>query len=174
MKSKVLAGDLTRAKVDLNIPDSRGETITLEAWVDDLVVTAISANTDYAAWAGPSGFNLSGGQAADDDNDGLSNHEGIRLRPDPEQRRIHQPDHRPTRQIHRQVQLHPPQHSCSAPASPYSVWFSVDLHGWTQDTPANAVVTPIPSTDNETVEVTLSPLPGNPLPDTLFIQVRAN
>ena len=55
----------------------------------------------------------------------------------------------------------------------YSVWFSTDLNSWLEDTSA-AEGAPVTSGDNETVEVTLSALPGNPLPAKLFIQVRAN
>jgi autotransporter-associated beta strand protein len=55
----------------------------------------------------------------------------------------------------------------------YSVWFSTNLTSWLEDTGA-ATSTPVPSGVNETVEVTLSALPGNPLPAKLFIQVRAN
>ena len=43
--------------------------------IDNLAITALSAATDYDTWAGPSGFDLSGGQAANDDDDGLTNHE---------------------------------------------------------------------------------------------------
>jgi autotransporter-associated beta strand protein len=52
----------------------------------------------------------------------------------------------------------------------YSVWFSENLDGWTEDTLA-AEGTPVPNGDNETVEVTLS---VDPLPAKLFIQVRAD
>ncbi len=55
----------------------------------------------------------------------------------------------------------------------YSVWFSTDLNSWLEDTSA-AEGAPVTSGDNETVEVTLSVLPGNPLPAKLFIQVRAD
>jgi hypothetical protein len=55
----------------------------------------------------------------------------------------------------------------------YSVWFSENLADWTKDIDATEG-TPVSSGDNETVEVTLSVLPGNPLPAKLFIQVRAN
>lgn len=55
----------------------------------------------------------------------------------------------------------------------YSVWFSTDLVGWTEDTAATEGI-PVPSGENETVPVILSTLPGDPLPATLFIQVRAN
>ena len=34
-----------------------------------------SGGTTYAAWAGSSGYNLSGGANDDDDNDGVSNHD---------------------------------------------------------------------------------------------------
>ena len=53
----------------------------------------------------------------------------------------------------------------------YSVWFSTDLAGWSKDTAATQG-TPVVVGDVETVTVTLSNLPGNPLPSKLFIQVR--
>jgi len=55
----------------------------------------------------------------------------------------------------------------------YSVWFSTDLVGWLEDTGASEG-TPVLNGEVETVPVTLSELPGNPLPAKLFIQVRAN
>jgi autotransporter-associated beta strand protein len=55
----------------------------------------------------------------------------------------------------------------------YSVWYSTDLNGWFEDTSATED-SPVESGDNETVEVTLSTLPGDPLPSKLFIQVRAD
>ena len=55
----------------------------------------------------------------------------------------------------------------------YSVWYSENLESWFKDTDATEGM-PVPSGDNETVEVTLSVLPGDPLPAKLFIQVRAN
>jgi hypothetical protein len=55
----------------------------------------------------------------------------------------------------------------------YSVWFSTDLSVWTEDTGATEG-TPVLNGEVETVPVTLSALPGNPLPDKLFVQVRAH
>ena len=55
----------------------------------------------------------------------------------------------------------------------YSVWYSTDLSTWLEDTNAAQGI-PVPSGDNETVEITLSNLPGTPLPAKLFIQVRAD
>lgn len=55
----------------------------------------------------------------------------------------------------------------------YSVWFSDNLSSWTEDTDATEGA-PVLNGDNETVEVTLSTLPGAPLPAKLFIQVRAD
>jgi autotransporter-associated beta strand protein len=52
----------------------------------------------------------------------------------------------------------------------YSVWYSENLDGWTKDI-GILEGTPVPSGDNETVEVTLS---VDPLPAKLFIQVRAD
>jgi autotransporter-associated beta strand protein len=55
----------------------------------------------------------------------------------------------------------------------YSVWFSQNLADWTEDTAAAEGI-PVPNGENETVEITLSDLPGDPLPAKLFIQVRTN
>ncbi len=55
----------------------------------------------------------------------------------------------------------------------YSVWFSTNLSTWIEDTGATEG-TPVLAGEVETVQVTLSSLPGNPLPPSLFIQVRAN
>ncbi len=55
----------------------------------------------------------------------------------------------------------------------YSVWFSENLCAWTEDSGATESAI-VPSGENETVEVTLSALPGNPLPAKLFVRVLAN
>jgi hypothetical protein len=55
----------------------------------------------------------------------------------------------------------------------YSVWFSTDLTQWSEDTGATEGA-PVLLGEVETVQVTLSTLPGNPLPGKLFVQVRAN
>ena len=141
-------------------------------YIDNLAITALTTATDYDTWAGPSGYNLSGGQAADDDNDGLTNHEEYAFGLIPNSGASVNPI---------AVQLDKSTGTFSytrrkpsfGTGLTYSVWFSEDLAAWTEDTGATEG-TLIPSGDNETVPVTLSTLPGNPLPAKLFIQVRAN
>jgi len=56
----------------------------------------------------------------------------------------------------------------------YSVWYSTDLSNWTQDAGASQPDGTPDSNNNESINVTLSNLPGDPLPAKLFVQVRAN
>jgi hypothetical protein len=140
--------------------------------IDNLTLTALTAATDYDTWAGPSGFNLSGGQAADDDNDGLTNHEEYAFGLIPNSGASVNPIAVQLDKATGQFSYTRRKPSFGTDLT-YSVWFSENLAGWTQDTGATEG-TPVPSGDNETVPVTLSTLPGNPLPAKLFIQVRAN
>jgi len=126
--------------------------------------------TDYDTWA--ASFGLVGGPDGDDDNDGLTNFEeyafglipnsGASVNP------IAVPLDNSTRTFSYTRRATPASTGLS-----YSVWFSTDLAGWTEDTAATEG-TPSLSGEVETVPVTLSELPGNPLPAKLFIQVRAN
>jgi hypothetical protein len=140
--------------------------------IDNLAITALTIATDYDTWSGPSGFNLSGGQAADDDNDGLTNHEEYAFGLIPTSGASVNP-------ISTQLDKSAGTFSYTRRKPSfgtnltYSVWFSENLADWTKDTGATEG-TLVPSGDNETVPVTLSTLPGNPLPAKLFIQVRAN
>jgi hypothetical protein len=53
----------------------------------------------------------------------------------------------------------------------YSVWTSTDLNEWTEDTGASLIATAISGTDNESVEVTLSPERLGT--DRLFVRIMA-
>ncbi len=140
--------------------------------IDNLTITALTTATDYDTWAGPFGYNLSGGQAADDDNDGLSNHEEYAFGLIPNSGASVNPIALPLDKATGTFSYTRRKLSFGTGLS-YSVWFSDDLAVWTEDTSA-AEAPPVPSGDNETVPVTLSTLPGDPLPAKLFIQVRAN
>ncbi len=56
----------------------------------------------------------------------------------------------------------------------YTVWYSTDLSAWAEDTGASQPEGSPDGNGVETINVTLSNLPGTPLPGKLFIQVRAN
>jgi autotransporter-associated beta strand protein len=128
--------------------------------------------TDYDTWAGPSGYNLSQGSSGDDDSDGQTNFEEYAFGLIPNSGSSVNP-------IASQLSKSTKKFSYTRRKSSlgtnltYSVWFSENLTGWTQDTGATEG-TSVASGDNETVEVTLSALPGDPLPAKLFIQVRAD
>ncbi len=170
-------GSLTNTFTGLDL-DATDQHISFHARstvanIDNLTITALTTATDYDTWAGPSGYNLSGGPAADDDNDGLTNHEEYAFGLIPNSGASVNPIAVPLDKSTGKFSYTRRKTSLGTNLT-YSVWFSENLAGWTQDTPANVLVTPIPSSDNETVEITLSTLPGNPLPAKLFIQVRAN
>jgi hypothetical protein len=138
--------------------------------IDNLNVSLVAPNLDYDTWA-ESFTPTIGLPAADDDNDGLSNGQeyAFGLLPDSgaSVNPIAVPLDKSTGTFsytRRDATLTPLN---------YSVWFSTDLSGWTEDTDA-IEGTPVLSGEVETVPVTLSALPGDPLPDKLFIQVRAD
>jgi autotransporter-associated beta strand protein len=147
--------------------------VTGAKWVfteADGKLTYASAATDYDTWKGDNG--VTGGQNDDDDNDGLTNHEEYAFGLDPTGGSSVNPI---TSQLSKSTKKF--SYTRRKPSLgtnlTYSVWFSENLATWTEDTGATEG-TPVPNGDNETVEVTLSTLPGNPLPAKLFIQVRAN
>jgi Right handed beta helix region len=128
------------------------------------------STADYAAWTGASGYQLTQGPAGDDDRDGLTNQAEYAFGLDPTSgasvNAVTGIDNasRTFSYTRRKPSL--------GTGLGYSVWFSTDLTGWTED--AGAVEGSLTATgDNETVPVTLSAAAGNPLPAKLFIQVRA-
>jgi autotransporter-associated beta strand protein len=133
-------------------------------------LTYATAATDYDTWKTDNG--VTGGQNADDDNDGLTNHEEYAFGLDPTGGSSVNPITSQLSKSTKKFSYTRRKPSLGTNLN-YSVWFSENLASWTEDTGASEG-TPVPSGDNETVEVTLSTLPGNPLPAKLFIQVRAN
>ena len=124
--------------------------------------------TDYEIWGTP--YNLAAGSENGDlDNDGLTNFEEYAFGLVPNSGSSVNPIAIPLNQTNGKFSY--TRRSSSDLA--YSVWFSENLTDWTEDVDATEAV-PVPSGDNETVEVTLSDLPGDPLPTKLFIQVRAD
>ena len=136
-----------------------------------LQVRDVSAVDDYSVWSGPSGFNLANGPAGDDDKDGLTNRNEYAFGLIPNSGASVNPV---TVQLNKSAKTFSyTRRDTSKTNLSYSVWFSTDLSAWTRDTGATEG-TPVLTGEVETVQVTLSTLPGNPLPAKLFVQVRAN
>lgn len=139
--------------------------------IDNLAITALSAaNPDYDTWA-ESFTPTVGLPAADDDNDGLNNQEEYAFGLLPDSGASVNPFVVPLDKSTGSFS-YTRRDPALTPLN-YSVWFSTDLNVWIEDTGATEG-TPVLSGEVETVPVTLSTLPGDPLPDKLFIQVRAD
>ena len=146
--------------------DSRG-TWTFDEATGELT---LDIGTDYDSWGGSYGL-ASGSENGDLDGDGLTNHEEYAFGLLPNSGASVNPITNPLNKTSGKfsyMRRDPNMTDLS-----YQIWFSEDLVNWTQDTDSLESAVPIPSTENQSVEVTLSALPGNPLPTKLFIQVRA-
>lgn len=136
--------------------------------IDNLTITALSASPapDYDTWA--NSFDPAIGLAtADDDNDGLTNFHEYAFGLTPNSGASVNP-------ISVQLDKSTGSFSYTRRATSgldYSVWYSIDLSTWTEDTTATEG-TPILNGEVETVPVTItSGLLSN---SKLFVQVRAN
>ena len=109
--------------------------------------------SDYDAWKSP--FHLVVGPEDDDDRDGLSNFEEYAFGLDPGNsgsvRNVTMVALKTT------GALSYTRRKTSLSGLSYTVWTSTDLNDWTEDTAASQTATVIPGTDNESVEVFLSP-----------------
>jgi hypothetical protein len=137
---------------------------------DNLSITLAAPNPDYDTWA-ESFTPPIGLPAADDDNDGLSNGQEYAFGLLPDSGASVNPISVPLDKATGTFSY--TRRDATLTPLNYSVWFSTDLSGWTEDTDA-VEGTPVLSGEVETVPVTLSALAGDPLPDKLFIQVRAD
>jgi Right handed beta helix region len=138
--------------------------------VNAIQVRSLGTVADYATWSGAASHRLSQGPTGDDDQDGLINQVEYAFGLDPTKgtsiniiTRFDETS-RSFNYTRRKPSL--------GTNLTYSVWFSTDLINWTEDTGVTEGNL-IASGSNETVPVTLSAIPGNPLPAKLFIQVRA-
>ena len=123
---------------------------------------------DYNTWKSANG--VTGGESDDDDHDGLSNREEYAFGLQPNNGSSCNPISVP---LNRETgKFSYTRRVTSKSDLVYSVWFSGDLATWTMDSGASEG-TPVQAGDVESVEVTLSPLAGVPLPARLFVQVRA-
>lgn len=138
---------------------------------DNFIITAtLGGGSDYDTWKSANG--VTGTATDDDDNDGLTNFKEYAFGLNPTAGSSVNPisvvlDKTSKTFIYTRRTI-----SLSAPAFDYSVWFSTNLGAWTKDTGTSQMVTGT-SGQVETVQTTLSALPGDPLPDKLFIQIRA-
>ena len=148
---------MTDAKGDWSFDESTGE-LTLDL------------GNDYDDWADIYGL-APGSEAGDADNDGLTNEEEYAFGLIPNSGASVNPIAVPLDQATGTFSYS--RRDSSLTDLVYTVWFSEDLTTWTQDTGA-IEGTPVLNGAVETVPVTLSTLPGDPLPAKLFIQVRAN
>jgi hypothetical protein len=160
--------------LDLNAAD---QFISFHAYqtiaqIDNLAITATAATvpSDYDTWA-ESFTPTIGLPAADDDNDGLSNEQEYAFGLLPDSGASVNPIVAPLDQATGTFS-YTRRDSTLTPLN-YSVWFSTDLAVWTEDSGATEGESVL-NGDVETVPVTLSAIPGDPLPAKLFIQVRAD
>ena len=129
----------------------------------------LDIGSDYDTWKSANG--VTGGMNDDDDNDGLSNHDEYAFGLAPKDGSSCDPIKNQLNKTNGVFSY--TRRDTSKTDLSYSVWFSTNLVDWTEDTLASEG-SPVLTGEVETVDVTLSALPGAPLPDTLFIQVRAN
>jgi len=134
-------------------------------------ITLTKVASDYYTWGAPYGL-APGSEGGDLDGDGLTNFQEYAFGLAPNNGSSCNPITSPLDKATGKFSY--TRRKQSLTSLTYQVFYSTDLVIWTQDTGAGEAITPGPGTDNETVEITLSAAPGNPLPDKLFIQVRAH
>jgi autotransporter-associated beta strand protein len=152
--------------VTWTMSDSRGTWSFSEEFGELTLVVS----SDYEDWVTANG--VEGTETDDDDNDGLTNFEEYAFGLDPTGGSSVNPITSQLDKATKKFSYTRRATNLPDPTLTYSVWFSTDLDIWTQDTGATEGA-PVLNGDVETVEVTLSALPGDPLPGKLFIQVRA-
>jgi autotransporter-associated beta strand protein len=143
-----------------------GRTANAGGGGSGIVIVAYQAAAEpYDTWAGPTGYNLSGGSDADDDGDGLSNFEEFAFGLDPTSGASSSPiTMSPDRVTHtfRYTRW-------AASGLNYTIETSTTLQGW--DGPAAATQVVVATHDGvETVEVTLASPPSGGI---LFVRVKA-
>lgn len=109
--------------------------------------------SDYDSWKSP--LNLAGGPDDDDDSDGLTNFEEYAFGLDPR----NSSSVRTVTMVALKTTgiLTYARRRTSLSGLSYKVWTSTDLNGWIEDTAASQTASSIPGTENESVEVLVSP-----------------
>jgi autotransporter-associated beta strand protein len=124
--------------------------------------------TDYAGWE--SFHALTVGQTGDDDHDGMNNLDEYAFGLDPKN----------GSSVQAVTSMPSPASATftytrrfsSLSGLTFSVWTSTGLSDWTEDFGATQFATPIPGTDRESVQVTLSP--GLPQSSRRFVRIEAH
>ena len=136
-----------------------------------LTVTNGPSANDYDAWG--STYGLSAGSEGDDlDDDGLTNQDEYAFGLIPNSGSSVNPI---TGALNKATgQFSYQRRDNGLTNLTYTVWYSTDLSAWAEDTGATQPEGTPDGNGVEAINVTLSNLPGNPLPAKLFIQVRAD
>ncbi len=122
---------------------------------------------DYDTWK--TANNVTGGPSDDDDHDGLSNHSEYAFGLDPRSGSSTSPYL--TMPTPSNLMFTYARRKSSLTGLGFTIWTSTNLIDWDLDAGASQTSTPIPSSDKETVEVTLSP--AGVAGSKLFIRVVA-
>ena len=130
----------------------------------------LDIGNDYDNWKTDNG--VTGGDNDDDDSDGLTNHEEYAFGLDPTGGSSLNPITVPLNKSAKTFSYQRRDNDLTG--LNYTVWYSTDLSTWAEDTGAAQPEGTPDGNGVETINVTLSALPGDPLPAKLFIQVRAN
>ena len=144
--------------------DSKGDWTFSEASGE----LALDATSDYDAWKSANG--VTGGEADDDDSDGLTNQEEYAFGLAPNSGSSVNPilaqlDHSTGTFTYQR------RKPSLTGLTSYKILTSTDLATWTEDATAGQVATAIPATDNESVVVTLT---TPPTAAKFFVRVSAN
>jgi autotransporter-associated beta strand protein len=123
---------------------------------------------DYNTWKSAQG--VSGGENDDDDHDGLANFGEYAFGLDPSNGTSVRPVTGAITPVNGTFTY--TRRKTALTGLTYSVRTSTDLTSWNQDATASQTATAIPATDNESVEVTLSP--GLLNADRLFVRIHAH
>lgn len=130
----------------------------------------LDIGSDYDGWVSDNG--VTGVGTDDDDNDGLTNFEEYAFGLDPTGGSSVNPITGP---LNKGTKTFSYQRRDNALTDlTYTVWYSTDLSTWSEDTGATQLEGTPDVNGVELIDVTLSTLPGDPLPAKLFIQIRAN
>ena len=130
----------------------------------------LDIGSDYDGWVSDNG--VVGVEADDDDSDGLTNFEEYAFGLDPTGGSSVNPITSPLNKDAKTFSYQRRDNGLTDLT--YTVWYSTDLSIWSEDTGATQIDGTPDVNGVEMIDVTLSFLPGDPLPGKLFIQVRAN
>jgi autotransporter-associated beta strand protein len=158
-------GGITGTPTTVNLPAGVSGTVAING--NNLELTVTTGGNDYDDWAGPSGFNLTGGPNDDDDNDGLTNFEEYAFGLDPTSASSVSPLTAPNKTAGTFTYT---RRKPSLTGLTYTYKSSTTLGGWTIFTPP----TPDVSNNGDPVETITVTIPAALLAEPeLFLRVEA-